>query len=422
MRCAILAVGTRGDVEPLIALGDGLAAAGVDVRFATHADFEPIVRAHGFEFRRMTGSPARFYDGAGGNAMQQRLRDAGAFRRFFDNYLSMFFGRLLEESWDAAQGADVVLAWNGCAAGLAERLDVPVWLAFPFPPIHLTTAAYRNPYQPSNGVHGGPLANLLSWESARPVQTMGSAQINQWRRDVLGLGALDENELVRRMRLVPHVLGFSRAIIPPPWDWPPSVHVTGTWFLEPPDGYEPPADLAAFLDAGPPPVAFGFSSSGGKHVGPVTRAVLEALDRCGQRGLLVAGLGGLKNVDLPSSVFRITSAPYAWLLPRVAALVHHGGAGSTAWGLRAGAPSVVVPFGYDQFLWGDRIHAVGAGPAPIAAEVVTADNMTEAIADVTGNPARRENARRVAAQMAGEHGVAAAVDLILNGAANERSE
>src|SRR5213079_2345548 len=147
--------------------------------------------------------------------------------------------------------------------------------------------------------NGGVVTNLHTWNKASAALMMGGEQLNRWRRDVLGLDAIDETEQLRRMRRVPHLLGFSPTILPRPWDWRRSIHVTGTWFLEPPNTYEPPADLAAFLDAGSPPVAFGFSSSGGKHIAPVTHAIFEALARLGRRGLLIAGFGGLKSSDIP---------------------------------------------------------------------------------------------------------------------------
>ena len=413
MRCAILAIGTRGDVQPLVALGAGLRRAGVDVTFATHRDFEPLARAHGFEYRPLTGNPVRFYNGAGGYALQERLRDPDVFTRFFDHYLSQFFERILHDSWEAARGADLVLSWNACAPGLSERLGVPVFIANPYPPLHLPTFAFPNPFQPPFRFDLGPITNRLSYRRGAPIMRMGGTQLNRWRRDALGLPALDADEHMRRMRRLPHLLGFSPAILPRPRDWRSWVHVTGTWTLDDMTRYEPPGDLAAFLEAGPPPVAVGFSSSVGRNAGAVTRAIVDGITAAGQRGLLVAGFGGLAAGDLPPHVFRVPSVPYGWLLPRVAAMIHHGGAGSTAWALGSGIPNMAIPFGYDQILWGNRIHALGAGPKPIPANQVTAAGMRDAVAALTGDVRLRDGAKRAAAAIAREDGVAEGVRVLL---------
>ncbi|MCP4593378.1 MAG: glycosyltransferase family 1 protein, partial [bacterium] len=152
---------------------------------------------------------------------------------------------------------------------------------------------------------------------------------------------------------------------PKPSDWGEQAHVTGYWFLDHVSDWQPPADLVRFLESGPPPVYVGFGSMMSRRAEQTTRITLDALKQSGQRGLIATGWGALSQSDLPDEVFLIESVPHDWLFPRTAAVVHHGGAGTTGAGLRAGVPGIVVPFGGDQPFWARRVEALGVGPAPI---------------------------------------------------------
>jgi sterol 3beta-glucosyltransferase len=163
-------------------------------------------------------------------------------------------------------------------------------------------------------------------------------------------------------------------------------------------------------------VAIGISSQVGRNAARTTHDVVDALAEARVRAVLVTGFGGLKGVELPSTIHAVPAVAYDWLLPRVSALVHHGGAGSTALALRAGVPSVTTYFGFDQKLWGERVHALGAGPAPLAADRLTADSLAEAIRAVTATDSMRIRAREVAGILAKEDGVKTAVGLILEAA------
>jgi len=413
MRCTILAVGSRGDVQPLLALGIGLRAAGVSVRVATHRDFEAAVRAHQLEYFPLIGHASSFFGGAAGNAFRERVRKPAEFRRLFDNYLSLFFERFLRDAWAASEDADVVLSWSRIATSLTERLKVPVFVVSLNPVLHLPTSAFPNPFQGPSGWRLGPLFNRLTWRLALPATRIGETQLNAWRRDQLGLAPIGWREELRRLRRLPHLLGYSPSVLPRPRDWARSIHVTGYWFLDEPAAYQPPADLAAFVEAGPPPIAVGFSSQVGRNAAAVTRTVVDAVTRAEARAVLVSGFGGLKGVAFPPHVFPVRTVPYDWLLPRVRAMVHHGGAGSTATALRVDLPNLAVPFGYDQALWGARVHALGAGPAPIPVEHLTGAALADAIRRMTTDARMRERAAAVGAKIRAEDGTGAAVRTIL---------
>jgi sterol 3beta-glucosyltransferase len=176
--------------------------------------------------------------------------------------------------------------------------------------------------------------------------------------------------------------------------------------------WQPPEDLAAFLERGQPPVFVGFGSMAGRKSEATAQSVLEALARAEQRGVLVTGWGGLRVTNQPDHVHVVESAPYDWLLPRVSAVVHHGGAGTTAAGLRAGKPTLICPFVADQPFWGRRVAALGVGPVPIPQRKLTADNLSEALRMMVTDTAMQQRAATLGAKIRDEDGVGNAVAFI----------
>jgi sterol 3beta-glucosyltransferase len=215
---------------------------------------------------------------------------------------------------------------------------------------------------------------------------------------------------------VPVLHGHSAAIWPAPHDWPAHAEVTGAWFLDPPGGdpsWSAPPGLIAFLGKGAPPVYIGFGSMAGVDPESTTRVVMDAVARAGVRAVLARGWGGIdRTAPMAAQVHLVDEVPHAWLFPRMAAVVHHGGAGTTAAGLRAGRPTLVCPFGLDQPFWGRRVQALGVGPVPLPQRRLDAGTLAQALADLVGNPRYRERAAAVADAIAREGGVAAAVAAI----------
>ena len=414
MHCTILALGSRGDVQPLLALGLGLKAAGFGVRIAAPADFESWVSGLGLDYVRLTGNSSGFFGGAAGMAMRERIRDKREFTRFFNDYLGTFLDKLLVACWEACQDTDAVLCWSWTRAGpsLAEKLGVPLFVVSPNPVLHLPTCAFANPFQGPGDLPLGPLYKRLSWLWANPFTRIGQPQVDRWRQKTLGLEPLDWRTELRRLRRLPHLFGYSPAVLPKPWDWGKHIHVTGYWFLDQPADYAPPPHLAEFLAAGEPPVAVGFSSQVGRDAKRITTAVVDGLRQSGKRGILISGWGGLKGIELPPEICPVASVPYDWLLPRIAAMVHQGGSGSVSAALRAGVPSFAVPFGYDQALWGKCLARLGVGVAPIMAEDLSAENLATAIRRIAEDGRMRQNAEALAEVIRAEDGVGVAVGVI----------
>jgi sterol 3beta-glucosyltransferase len=250
------------------------------------------------------------------------------------------------------------------------------------------------------------LFRQMMWQGARKGDRLA-------RKQVLGLPPAPFWGLYNsaQMRRYPVLCGFSPAVLPPPADWK-NTCVTGYWFLNEAEDWTPPSALVSFLERGAPPVYIGFGSMGSRNPQQTADLVLQAIAITGQRAILQSGWGGLSTDDLPDSVFVVDAVPHSWLFPQVAAVVHHGGAGTTAAGLRAGVPTVIVPFFGDQPFWGRKIAALGVGTAPIPRKKLTAKLLATAIDQVVNDRSIRQNAADLGAKIRAENGLATVVDIV----------
>jgi len=271
------------------------------------------------------------------------------------------------------------------------------------------TRAFPHPFLPQArllGPHGNRLSfellDWVTWQLARPF-------LNPWRARSLGLPELPAlRGPLPAARRAPVLCAFSPTLVPRPADWPDNVHLTGFWFLEQPR-WEPPADLLAFLDDGPPPVYVGFGSMATKDPAAADRHIRAALRRAGLRGVLSPQPG--TSIEPEDDMFVVRNIPFHWLFPQMAGVVHHGGAGTTAEGLKAGVPTLVCPFFGDQPYWADRVHALGAGPRPLPASALTADALAPRLQDLV-KPPYRTRAQDLAKSLNAEDGVARACETL----------
>jgi sterol 3beta-glucosyltransferase len=417
VRVVVVAVGSRGDVQPYTALALGLRDAGHEVAVATHETFRPLVTGTGLEFRPLAADPRAVVESEAGQRWLASSRNPVTFYR-----------RLLPLAREAALAIsdDIATAVTGAGLIVYSPLGAAAWhagqasgtLAIPAPlvPISVTSefASALSPV-PSLGGIGNRVSHVLADVA---IDLPFRRSVNRWRRDRLGLGPVHGFDLFGRLQRegLPVVNGFSPAIVPRPADWPPNVYVTGAWFLPRDPAWSPPDRLAAFLDDGPPPVFLGFGSMRPADPPAVSAAIAEALDRTGLRGVVAAGWAGLA-LDDASDVLVVDEVPHDWLFPRMAAVVHHGGSGTTATALRAGVPSMAVPFFADQFFWGTRIAALGAGPPALPVRHLDADRLAARLARLTSDDAMRGRAAGVGARIAAEDGVGTAVRLLADLAA-----
>lgn len=416
MQITVLTMGSRGDVQPYVALGAGLQRAGHRVVLATHREFEGFVRAHGLGFAPVAGDPRAIVRSEAGQRFLEGGNNPAAFAWGLFRIVEPLVEQVFRDCLAACAGADrIVTSVLGVLAGyhIHQKTGQPLIPAY-LQQLHPTA---RYPAQviplPPAGPWTGAFNRLSYGLVEQSFWQLGRGPMNRARRTVLGLPPLPPAGMTDRTFLVrnPMLYGFSPHVLPPAPEWPSNVHVTGYWFLDSP-AYQPPAALERFLEAGRPPVYVGFGSLVGRNPAGLTRRVLEALRLTGQRGVLLGGWGGLDDSDLPAGVFHIESVPHDWLFPRTAAVVHHGGAGTTAAGLRAGVPSIVVPVFGDQPFWGWRVAELGVGPRPIPQARLTARRLAGAIDQALGDPGLRGRAAALGEAVRAEAGVARAVELI----------
>lgn len=418
MKILILTYGSRGDVQPYVALGKALQRSAHQVTLATSVRFQGFVEGHGLRYAYMNDDLLSLVDTDEGKELMEKGSS------FFEIIRQSIKLRqrtkpanisLLYDSWQAAQdvGPDVIV-FGPKAAGapsIAEKLGIGCVLAAPIP-MFVPTAEWRFPIFPN--LELGGRYNRATFHLIQSITNLVlKTYINDFRQHI-GLSP-DKNYSSLTMsdgRPIPILHAFSKAVLPRPADWPDHAHITGYWFLGEEPDWTPPPELQAFLEAGPPPVYVGFGSMAGRDPARLAKIVVGALQKAGLRGIVATGWGGLKAEELPETVLKIEQAPHGWLLPKVAAVVHHGGAGTTAAGLRAGKPSIIVPFFADQPFWGARVHALGAGPKPLSQKKLSADLLAAAMRAATTDQAMIETAAEIGRKIRAEDGVANAVALV----------
>lgn len=415
MQITMLTTGTRGDTQPYIALGVELQRLGYQVRVTGDSAFSDLVIGHGLKFVPLAGDVAQVATSDLANDARNADNPLKFVRSLRNEKLSALLTELTRSLYDACLGSDAIVYHPGAAIGYfaAREMGIPSFLAAPFP--MAPTREY-----PSllfyNGLRLGGAYNKLThrlFEAGFWWVVRG--QVKQfWKARFGRLPTAFGNPFPRqRTAAQPTLIGCSEHVFSSAPDWPDHVYNTGFWFLDASVNWQPPPALSAFLEAGDPPVYVGFGSIGDpQQKEATTRLVIDALRQAGRRGVLATGWHGMTHIeDVGSEIHILEGAPHDWLFPRMAAVVHHGGAGTTAAGLRAGVPAVIVPHGNDQFAWGRRVYELGVGAKPISRKQLTAGKLADAIRDVL-QPSVEHAATRLGGQIAGENGSQKAAAII----------
>jgi sterol 3beta-glucosyltransferase len=411
LRLAVVAVGSRGDVQPYLALGVGLQNAGYQVQFCADRLFENLVKSTGLLFTPVTAAPV--------DMMQQNIsRHGGPLKliTWLNQHFKPLARRFFADLASATTESDAILYSSLAFAGyhVAEKHAIPALGVYnvPITPTH----AFQNPSFPA-APEWFPLQSAYNWWSFRLANQLFinliKPIVNECRRDVLGIKPLP-NGFFWRLDLtpLPIVYGFSPHLLPRPGDWGDNCKISGHWFLDYPEEWHPADHITRFLEAGDPPIYVGFGSMVDEQIKHTTPIVLGALKRLGQRGILMGGWGGLGAGDLPDTILHLESIPHSWLFPHVSVVVHHGGAGTTATGLRYGKPSVVVPFFADQPFWGRRVYTLGCGPRPIPFSKLNTPYLAAAIDQAVNEHRFHQNAQSISEKLKAEDGVGKAVGFI----------
>ncbi|RSL60764.1 hypothetical protein CEP54_006591 [Fusarium duplospermum] len=432
LNVVIQVVGSRGDVQPFVALGRVLKDTyGHRVRLATHPTFKDFVQENGLEFFSIGGDPSRLmafmvknpglvpgFRSLMGGEVSQRRRDVseyiqGCWRSCYKAGDGMDFDETSEPSDNdpAARPfvADCIIANPPSFAHIhcAEKLGIPLHIMFTMP--YSPTQAFPHPLaniQSSNA--DAQLTNYISYSMIEVLswQALGDI-INRFRAKCLGLDPVSMiwgPGMLQRLK-IPHTYCWSPALIPKPKDWGSHISVSGFYLLNLASNYAPTPELQAFLDAGPLPIYIGFGSIVWDDPNAMTELIFEAVRKTGQRVLLSKGWGGMgaDELRIPDNVFMLGNVPHDWLFKQVSCVVHHGGAGTTAAGIAAGRPTLIIPFFGDQPFWGAMVARAGAGPDPIPHRQLTANKLADAI-NFCLKPSSLERARELANKMAAERG------------------
>ncbi len=402
MRVTILAFGTRGDVQPLIAFGLGLQSAGHTVRFVTQETFCELAADHGVQCDPI---PVKL------QLPSQKKIKTGRLSHFHLYKLAREYMKdALIKIWEVSQYSEAIIFSDwGRIPGIhiSEKLDIPAFMFF----IHPQQMQFL---YPETHVYGHPLAWIGSWIRKQLLWHIAfKGLINQWRQESLELppAPFMGNEAALKKKRVPFLYAHSPTVFPRPESWPNWLHVTGYCFLDHSQDWHPPKDLVRFLAIDPPPIYVGFSSMSNRKVDTLTNTVTAALSATNQRGILVSGWSDFGKSTMQSAdVFTIKSIPHNWLFSKISAAIHHGGSGTAAAAFRAGIPQIIIPFAIDQPFWGWRASELGVGTS-ISPKRLTAEKLAAAIDQVIHDETIRQRAAALGAKIRAEDGVNRAVEL-----------
>lgn len=399
MRFTIFTVGSRGDVQPYVALSRGLLASGHRVTLASHPSMEVLVTSHGVPFAPI-GPDVDVGEAAADIRGRARSWVLGFIR------VMQFTVSVIEEAspdiLSLAQEADVVIVSHSFAgAAEADGLGKPT--------VSVTLQHQAIPIE-------DPSESFFS-RTARAAagRVMGTMMVRPYNRLRKRIGAPRVRGVEEMMSSRLNLLPISPHVVPRDPRWGPQHRLTGYWFLDEPQRWDPPPDLETFLDGGEAPAAVtlgAMSLGAGADARETVELVLDVVERAGVRAVVQGWDETMAAVELPETVYHAGSVPHSWLFDRVCCVVHHGGFGTTAAALRAGIPAVVVPHIIDQLYWGERVHALGVGPDAIHRSKLSADRLAQALAEASRDSAMRTRAAELGAEIRAENGVEKAVRLI----------
>jgi sterol 3beta-glucosyltransferase len=370
MHITILTYGSRGDVQPFLALAIGLQKAGHHPRLAAPARFKAFVEGYGIPFINLAGDPG---------IISQRLNEAGAnpirMVRAISDYIFSISGQVLEQALNACQDTELIVhsfLFTTGGHSLARKLGIPDLSVQTFP-VFAPTRALPPVYAP--GLKAGFLRKVFHQLTTQLFWHGGNLGFRKMQKEHPPKYDLELRwPFLNRAQETPTplVFAFSPRVVPRPEEWNPSqIHIPGYFFLDALETYHPSDDLVTFLRKGSPPVCITFGSMINREAARIYRTVLKAVQATHTRAIILSGWGPLDQLSSSQDIFITESVPHDWLLPQCKAVIHHGGAGTTAAGLRAGIPNLVVPFAADQPFWGTRVHELGCGPRPIPVKKLT---------------------------------------------------
>ncbi|MFG2140102.1 glycosyltransferase [Streptomyces sp. NPDC048650] len=423
MKALLLTHGSRGDVQPFVALACGLTAAGHEVSLVGPRATAEVACSAGVPYLPITDGPLELLNDpviieanqAQGRGLRGQVLAMRWFLRNRPRYVDVLAD--LVKAVTAAGRPDVVVFQSWLPAHhLSESLGVPA-VPVCLQPGWVPTPDFPNPLMPARVPRAW---NTVSYTFAPMItRLLYGPAVERTRKDLrLPRRRGRHNVLLRPDRQPATVLqAFGRHVLPGTPRYPATAHTTGFWHLPGPADWRMPPSLRAFLDDGPPPVYVGFGSLAGRDPGQTTRTVMAAIRKAGVRAVVATGWGGTTEQEGAGpggadDVFFVDQAPHDRLFPRMSSIVHHSGAGTTAAALLAGRPQVVCPFAFDQPFWAQRMHACGVAPPPLPQLRLTVDGLAAAIRRSVSTPDLSRRAARFGEQTRAQDGVGNAVQVL----------
>ncbi|KAJ7505356.1 glycosyltransferase family 1 protein [Mycena galericulata] len=410
-----LTIGSRGDVQPYIALGLGLMKEGHTVTIVTHEEYKLWIESFGIKHKQAGGDPGLLMK----LSVENKMFSPEFFKESIQNFRP-WLDQLLLDSWESCQGADILLESPSAMSGvhIAEALNIPYFRTFTMP----WTKTAEFPHAFLSPPVEAPTFNSASYVLFSNVMwTATSGQINRWRRNTLKIGNTHMGHMEQSK--IPFIYNFSQAVVPKPLDWGDATTVSGYWFLDNPDGadWTPPDDLVEWMAKarkdGKAIVYIGFGSITVPHPNRVTAKIVKAVLKADVRAIISKGWSARMSkgtdkdpeVEIPPECYQLDKVPHDWLFPQIDAAVHHGGAGTTGASLRAGIPTLIKPWFGDQFFWASRVQKLGAG---LRVPSLHTHDFSEALIKATTSRVMKEKAAAVGEKIRAENGVHTAIHTI----------
>jgi len=407
MRFTMMCIGSTGDVRPYVLLGKELKNRGHQVKIATFESFREMIEKEGLTIHPISGSATDLM------ASIMRPGISGlAFLQNFEAAIRDIAPMLISDLQNACEDAEAALCtyFGSTAYSIAEKNHIPCIQTHYFPMDYNSSA----PISSAPGQRLGKTWNKTTYKVGYlMINTLEKRYLTGWRKE--------QGMRVRKIRprpdysinghTIPVLYALSPLLFPRPLNWNEHIHMTGFWTNPQKESFTPSDELAHFLESGPEPVYIGFGSMVSGDMNKTFDLVVDAVKASGVRAILAKGWAG-SNVDVPKNIYLADYIPHDWLFDHVSAVVHHGGAGTTAAGLRAGKPTLVIPFGGDQPFWGSRVRALGCGPKPIRRESLTVERLSKTLIELMTTPAYRVAAEELAPRLNSENGVVTAANII----------
>lgn len=406
----VLTVGSRGDMQPYCAIAQSLMKKGHQVTLASNPNFASFAARFNIPFLPISGN------------FQELLSSPTGLDLLEGQNVKLMKGAFLRQQMldarKACQGSDLMVFSPLAIWGyhIADALGIPGVLATLVPlsrtrafPFLRFTQRTTHLVKGLRNLVGYRLINALSWR--RYAET-----INRFRQDVLSLPRIRSpfgpSYRYRSGLPMPAINCYSAAVIPSPSDWKGAIHQAGYCFLDMAASFNPPSDLQDFLNRGPKPFYVGFGSMVPRNPKALAQMIISAFEATGQRAILCSGWGEVSMAELPPFIYPLKEVPHDWLFPKVRAAIHHGAAGTTAATLRAGIPSIAVPFFADQPAWGRRLEQLGVSPATHPRMELTSDRLAKSIQTLVERDSFYKQAQRLRMQIEEEKGLDKTVSII----------